>query len=143
MSYFIVSSKPSLLSYLFTMVSACLLTTYIELWLTAQDYYTFLARPYPYVFPIDIRFTLIVIPFFTLFALRMMKQLNSLTRFGFIILASLIAMLLEPLLEKAGLIAFSPKWNHVYSFFGYTVFLLLIRQIHVWSRGLGVQKEIP
>ncbi|WP_156112571.1 CBO0543 family protein [Halobacillus sp. BBL2006] len=118
-------------SYLFTMVSAALLTTYIELWFIGQGYYNFHARPFPAVFPVDIRFTLIVIPLFSLFALWIMKALNGWTRFGFIFLTGLLAMLLEPMIEEAGWIAFSSDWKHIYSFFGYSSFLLLIRLIHV------------
>ncbi|WP_281975107.1 CBO0543 family protein [Halobacillus litoralis] len=131
MSYFNANSKSSYLPYLFTMVAASLMTTYIELWFTAQNHYIFLTRPFPTVFPIDIRLTLIVIPLFTFIALWIMKSLQGMNRFSFILLTSLLAMLLEPVSEQAGWVAFSPDWKHLYSFFGYAVFLLLIRRIHV------------
>ncbi len=125
------------------MLSASLLTTYIELWLTTQGYYTFLTRPFPSVFPVDIRFTLVIIPIFTLFALWMMRALNGLSRYIFILLASSLAMLLEPIMEAAGWVAFSSSWHHVYSFIGYAAFLLLIRLIHTLASRLDEAKERP
>nr|WP_279626563.1 CBO0543 family protein [Halobacillus karajensis] len=133
-SYSTGNGRRTFLSYLFTMISASLLVTYIEIWLITQNYYIFLTRPFPNVFPIDIRFTLLVIPAFTLFALWVMKSVSGLTRFVFIFLASVLAMVLEPVMEDIGVIAFSSKWKHIYSFFGYAAFLLLIQSIHDWVR---------
>ncbi|WP_370873535.1 CBO0543 family protein [Peribacillus cavernae] len=130
--FFFGKNKTSFHSYLISMIFASWLATYLELIPTGKQLYTFQARPFADIFPIDIRFTLIGIPAFTLFMLLALAKMNFLQRSLFLIMLGLIMVMVEQISGRMGWIVYSEQWQHIYSFFGYPAFILVIFFFFKW-----------
>jgi hypothetical protein len=108
------------------------LGTYLELFLTGKQLYRFDKRPFADIFTIDIRFTLVGIPLFTLFILYITKRMTFVYKVLFITIVSAIMTITEKLLGKLAWITYSEEWHHIYSFFGYFAFSFLILLLFRW-----------
>ncbi|WP_314728240.1 CBO0543 family protein [Bacillus sp. Marseille-Q3570] len=119
--------------YVVAVLASVLICTYMELFFSGLGFYTFLQRPFPHIFTIDIRFTLIGIPVFTMAAIYALTIISKKSlRLFFILIISFIAMLAEIISEHLGLLAHSLSWSHAYSFFGYMVFTLVLWGLYRW-----------
>ncbi|WP_370529711.1 CBO0543 family protein [Alkalihalobacillus sp. AL-G] len=134
------NDNSSFLSYLVTMGFASLLCTYLELFFTGKGFYAFPSRPFPGIFTIDIRFTLIGIPLFTFLVLYSMNLMTGFLRSCFVLTIGFIMMMIEVLSERIGLLTHSSQWNHIYSFFGYIIFIFLIWNLFQWYESPRLKK---
>ncbi|MEH7119312.1 CBO0543 family protein [Neobacillus vireti] len=117
-----------------SMVLASLLGTYCDLYFVGKQFYQYPFRPFPDIFSINIAFTLILLPIMTLMVLRSIAQLSNGGKAGVILLISLLMPILERLTELLGLFTHSEDWKHLYSFFGYGLFLTIVMLFHEWMR---------
>jgi hypothetical protein len=124
--------NPSLRSYVPAMVLASWLGTYADLIMVNKHLYSFPIRPFPDLFAINILFTCILLPLGTAFFLSCAERMRSIHRTVFILVVSMSMSLVEPLSEQLGLFAHREEWSHLYSFFGYLVFLSGIWKFHRW-----------
>lgn len=94
--------------------------------------YAFPKRPFPDVFPINIAFTLLVLPALSAGFIQITNYLRPFARVLFTLMVGLVISLIEPAAEKWGYFTHNAGWDHAYSFFGYTVFLFLVVRIYRW-----------
>ncbi|KIL37344.1 hypothetical protein SD71_01290 [Cohnella kolymensis] len=130
--FIIRTAKKSLRPSLITMVFSSWLGTYLELFLTGKQLYTFEKRPFADIFTIDIRFTLLGIPLFALFILYITKSMGFVYKLLFITIVSAVMTITEKLLGKLEWITYSEQWQHIYSFFGYIAFSFLMLLFFKW-----------
>ncbi|WP_342431817.1 CBO0543 family protein [Neobacillus sp. FSL H8-0543] len=114
-------------------ILASLLGTYLDLYLVGKKMYMFPIRPFPEVFSINIAFTLIGLPIIVFFYLLLMNQINKWGRFGLILFLSLVMPIFERFFELFGFFIHSSNWKHIYTFFGYVLFLTLIYKFYQWT----------
>lgn len=115
-------------------VLAALLGTYLDLYFVGKGLYYFPHRLLPEIFSINIVFTLIVLPILTIVILGCLSQVNSWGRAGIILFISLMMPILEILAEQLGLFVHSDQWKHLYSFFGYLLFLIIISRVYFYLK---------
>jgi hypothetical protein len=115
------------------MMLAAFLGTIVDHYFVSKNLYYFPIRPFPQLFSINIGFTLVVLPIFVFIFLRLMSVVNKWGRLGLILFLSLLAPILERLAEACGLFIHSNDWKHLYSFFGYLVFLTITYRIYLWT----------
>lgn len=96
--------------------------------------YEFPSRPFPGIFSVNIGFTLLVLPLCVMVFLHYTSQVNKWGRRGIILFVSLLVPILEKLAEELGFFVHSGSWQHIYSFFGYLVFLIIIDAFHQWMQ---------
>ncbi|WP_026563653.1 CBO0543 family protein [Bacillus sp. UNC41MFS5] len=111
---------------------ATLLATYLDLYFVGKHIYKFPMRPVPNVFSINIGFTLVVLPVLMFVFLRVMDQLNKWGKAGLILFISLLVPIFERLAEVVGWFEHAENWKHLYSFFGYLLFLSFIYSFYSW-----------
>lgn len=109
-----------------------LLGTYLDLYFVGKGWYQFLGRPWPEIFSINLAFTLGVLPVAVVVFLYCMSLVNNWGKAGIILLASLLAPIMERFAEEIGLFVHSDQWVHLYSFFGYMLFLLMMTGFYYW-----------
>jgi len=114
------------------MFLSSILGTFLDLYFVEKRLYEFPMRFLPKVFSINIVFTLVILPVFVVFYLYIMDQLNRWGKAGLILLLSLLMPIFEKLSEVLGFFAHSDDWKHIYTFFGYLVFLRMIYAFHQW-----------
>lgn len=51
-----------------------------------------------------------------------------------ILIVSLMMPILEKLAERLGVFVHSDKWMHLYSFYGYLLFLTIISGVYFWLK---------
>lgn len=100
--------------------------TYLDLYFVGKGLYQFPIRLLPGIFSINIAITLVVLPGALIVFLYCLSLVTIWGKVGIILFASLLAPILEKLAEEFGLFVHSDQWKHIYSFFGYLIFLLLI-----------------
>ncbi|EKN65290.1 hypothetical protein BABA_20881 [Neobacillus bataviensis LMG 21833] len=105
---------------------ASLLGTYLDLYFVGKDLYQFPMRPFPEIFSINIAFTLVGLPLLVLIFLRTVSQVNKWGKAGIILFVSLLMPIFEKLAEVLGLFVHADGWQHLYTFFGYLLFLTII-----------------
>ncbi len=115
--------------YLPSILFASLLGTYLDLYFVGKQVYEFPIRPFPEVFSINIAFTLIILPLSMWIFLFLVDKMLIWSRLVFILILSIFAPTMEILAVRLGFFRHGDQWNHVYSFFGYFMFLLLIWMI--------------
>jgi hypothetical protein len=115
-----------------TIIFSSFIGTYLDLIFVGNQMYAFPARQFPDVFTINIAFTLIILPIFTVLFLRITKTLPPLLRILFFILIGLCISISEQFFEKLGWFTHSEAWYHSYSFFGYIIFMFLIWKFYRW-----------
>nr|WP_263326240.1 CBO0543 family protein [Neobacillus sp. Marseille-Q6967] len=114
-------------------ILASLLGTYLDLLFVGKNLYTFPHRPFPEVFSVNIAFTLMGLPIMIFFYLYVMKQLNIWGKIGVTLFISLTMPVFERFSELLGFFKHSDDWEHIYTFFGYFVFLTIIYQFYHWT----------
>ncbi|MGF9966978.1 CBO0543 family protein [Bacillus rhizoplanae] len=115
-----------------TIIFSCLIGTYLDLLFVSKQMYDFPVRPFPHIFTINVAFTLLILPIFTLFFLRIARMLPSFLKILFITLIGLCMSISERFAEQLGWFTHSEVWHHSYSFFGYTLFMILIWKFYRW-----------
>ncbi len=114
---------------------ASLLGTYLDLYFVGKHVYEFPIRPFPEVFSINIAFTLFILPLTIWAFLFLVDKMLIWSRLVFILILSIFAPTMEILAVRLGFFRHGDQWSHVFSFFGYFMFLLLIWMIFKWGKG--------
>lgn len=127
------SSRNAIL-YLPPILIASLLGTYLDLYFVGKHLYEFPNRPFPEVFPINIAFTLVVLPLGIGLFLYLADKMNIWSRFIFTLILSSLVPFIEMKSVQLGFFHHEEQWNHIYSFFGYFLFLVLIWKIFKWVK---------
>ena len=109
-----------------TLFLAILLGTSLDLYFVGKNMYMFPIRPFPEVFSVNIAFTFVALPVTVLVYLKIMKQVSKWGKVGVILFLSLLMPIVERFSELFGLFEHSPEWKHIYTFFGYLIFLSII-----------------
>ncbi|WP_400162950.1 CBO0543 family protein [Brevibacillus sp. TJ4] len=117
-------------TYLPSMIFASWLGTYLDLICVKQKLYSFPVRPFPELFEIHIGFTLLVLPLVTAFCLALLQRMRRWQRGFAILLFGIIAAYAEQFSEAMGWFVHSSDWRHIYSFFGYVLFMGLVWKFH-------------
>ncbi|WP_246145533.1 CBO0543 family protein [Bacillus rubiinfantis] len=120
--------------YLPAALLAGLVGTYSDLLFVGMGLYEFPLRPFPQIFPINIVFTLGVLPLCVMIFLYYGSQVTKWGKLGIILFISLLVPILEKLAEQLGYFVHSENWQHIYSFFGYLFFLIWIDHFNHWVK---------
>jgi hypothetical protein len=131
-----IQSKQNVSAYISTALFASWIGTYLDLYFTGKQWYTFPTRPYPDIFTINIMFTLIILPILTTFFLYFMEKMKTWKKVVFIVTVSLVMMLGEKQSEAIGWFAHSDQWQHIYSFFGYLLFMIIVWKFYRWMSSI-------
>ncbi|MFC7062053.1 CBO0543 family protein [Halobacillus seohaensis] len=116
-----------------TLIFSSLIGTYLDLLMVGNGFYSFPDRPFPMIFSINILFTLFVLPVLTTVIIYLFKQLPTLLYRGFILICFFFFLpILEHFSELFSVFTHSNDWNHLYSGFGYVIFILIIWKFYVW-----------
>jgi hypothetical protein len=121
-------------AYLSTIVFASWLGTYLDLYFVGNGMYTFPVRPLPAIFTINIAFTLFGLPVFIMFFLYIMEFLRTWGKGILLFILSLGMMLVEMQAEAIGWFVHYDQWKHVYTFFGYFLFMMIVWTFYRWQR---------
>ncbi|MFK9092807.1 CBO0543 family protein [Bacillus salipaludis] len=113
-------------SYLASMVLASLLGTYLDLYFVGKQLYQFPMRPFSEIFSINIAFTLVGLPILVMIFLRCISKLNKWGKAGVILFVSLLMPIFEKFAEELGWFVHADGWKHLYTCFGYLLFLTII-----------------
>ena len=116
------------------MVLASLFGTYLDLYFVGKGLYSFPIRPFPTIFTINIAFTLVALPFFTAIFLTACNRLKFRKKVVLIFLLSIFMAVAERQAEAYGLFVHHESWEHLNSFIGYMVFLIIIYSFYTWSQ---------
>nr|WP_311315411.1 CBO0543 family protein [Neobacillus mesonae] len=119
--------------YISSALLAVILGTYLDHTLVELGLYEFPLRPFPKVYSVNIIFTLIVLPICIMIFVHLTSQVNKWGRKGIILFVSLLVPILEKLAEELGFFVHSDSWQHIYSFFGYLLFLVIIDGFQQWA----------
>jgi len=119
-------------SYVCTLVFASLICTYLDLWLVGKGYYAFPVRPLPGIFTVNVLFTLFILPISTFIVIFWFNRMGSFQKLLWSIILSLAMAASELYFEKLGLFAHSHAWNHIYSVFGYFIFIQAVWYFYKW-----------
>ncbi|GIP40586.1 hypothetical protein J31TS4_38660 [Paenibacillus sp. J31TS4] len=109
---------------------ASLMGTYLDLYFVGRGLYQFPHRLLPEIFSINIVFTLIVLPLLTMIFLYGLTPMNPLGKACMILFTCLLMSIVEKLAERLGAFVHSDQWMHIYSFFGYLLFLTVISTVY-------------
>ncbi|WP_420849692.1 CBO0543 family protein [Peribacillus tepidiphilus] len=109
-----------------TLLLASLIGTYLDLYFVGKNMYFFPIRPFEDIFTINIAFTLGGLPLFTLLLITFIKKMTFYRRWLFILLVSFLIANLEYQAERFGFFSHSEQWKHIYSFFGYFLFMTIL-----------------
>jgi hypothetical protein len=121
--------------YLPAILLAALLGTYLDLYFVGKNLYEFPVRPFPEVFSINIAFTLIILPLLMGIYLYLVDKVSRRNRLIFTLFLSALVPFIERKSVQFGFFSHGDQWNHMYSFIGYFLFLLLIWQFFKWGKG--------
>ncbi|WP_243293136.1 CBO0543 family protein [Bacillus sp. FJAT-47783] len=109
-----------------TVLFASLLGTYLDLIFVHNGFYTFPKRLFPQTFSINILFTLVILPLITALFLMLMGKSCYFVRAILLYLIGVLAYFIEQIAENIGVFEHAPKWNHLYSLFGYIFFFYMM-----------------
>jgi hypothetical protein len=123
----------SLRAYVSTMIFASFAATYLDLILVGKHVYSFPIRPLRDIFTINIVFTLFVLPAMTAVFLQYVNKLSSWKRGSVIVILSMVMTFVEKISEKFGWFIHGGEWRHLYSLFGYTIFMWLVWKFYRWQ----------
>ncbi|WP_223820783.1 CBO0543 family protein [Bacillus sp. S3] len=115
------------------MLLGSLLGTYLDLYFVGKSIYQFPIRPLPEIFSINIAFTLVGLPILVLIFVRCLSQVNKWGKAGIILFVSLLMSIFEKLAEAFGWYVHIDGWQHLYTFFGYLLFLSIITLFFEWT----------
>jgi hypothetical protein len=127
--------------YLACAVLASLLGTYLDHYFVGKGLYQFPLRPFPTIFSVNIAFTLVGLPIFVMIFTHCISQVNGWGKAGIILFVSLLMPILERLAEELGMFVHSNKWEHIYTFFGYLLFLTIITLFFQWLESIKKAKR--
>jgi hypothetical protein len=113
-------------------ILASLVGTYLDLFFVGKQLYRFPMRPMAETFSINIAFTLVMLPASVFVFLLVMNQVNGLGKVGLILFISLLMPVFEKLAEVIGWFDHVENWKHLYTFFGYLLFLTMIYSFYRW-----------
>jgi hypothetical protein len=130
-----LSNKKKRLAYLSTIVFASWLGTYLDMYFVGKGLYAFPVRPFPAIFMINIAFTLIGLPVFITVFLYLMESFRLWGKGVWLIIMSLGMMFMEKQAEAIGWFVHHEQWKHLYSFFGYFLFMMIVWKFYRWQRG--------
>ncbi|WP_248734529.1 CBO0543 family protein [Neobacillus rhizosphaerae] len=119
-------------NYFACMMLASLLGTYLDLFFVGKQMYEFPVRLLPRIFSINIAFTLIGLPVFVMIFISCISKVNKWGRAGIIFFVSLLMPIFEKFAEVLGFFVHNEQWNHLYTFFGYLLFLTIISAFYQW-----------
>ncbi|WP_338036768.1 CBO0543 family protein [Neobacillus thermocopriae] len=119
-------------NYVICAVFASLIGTYLDLYFIGKGVYWFPIRPWSNIFSVNLWFTLVILPVFVIVFLHYVTQIHPRGKAGMILFISLLMPIMERLSEMFGWFAHSEKWEHIYSFFGYMLFLSFIYGFYLW-----------
>jgi hypothetical protein len=122
-------------------VLASLLGTYLDHYFVGKGLYQFPLRPFPTIFSVNIAFTLVGLPIFVMIFTHCISQVNGWGKAGIILFVSLLMPILERLAEELGMFVHSNKWAHIYTFFGYLLFLTIITLFFQWLESIKKAKR--
>ena len=108
--------------------------TYLDLYFTGKGLYSFPIRPLSSIFSINIAFTLVGLPLLTSIYLYFANKINAWQKAGLILLISLMMSIAEKQAETFGFFAHHESWLHMYSFFGYLIYLTWIEIFYKWLK---------
>ncbi|WP_066256338.1 CBO0543 family protein [Neobacillus drentensis] len=111
---------------------ATLVATYLDLFFVGKDIYRFPMRLMKDTFSINIAFTLGVLPVLVFLFLQAMNQVNRWGKVGLILFISLLMPIFEKFAEVIGWFEHTKNWKHLYTFFGYLLFLTMIYLFYTW-----------
>ena len=120
--------------YLPSILFASLLGTYLDLYFVGKQFYEFPVRPFPDVFSINIAFTLIILPLLIWLFLYLADKMSKWSRLVFTLFLSALVPFIEKKSVQLGFFHHGDQWNHLYSFIGYFLFLVLIWKIFKWVK---------
>ncbi|MFJ7936055.1 CBO0543 family protein [Sporosarcina sp. NPDC096371] len=118
--------------YLPAILLAMLLATYLDLYFVGKQLYEFPVRPFSDVFSINIAFTVIALPLFMWIFLCLVDKMSRWSRLVFTLFLSALVPFIEIMSEQLGFFQHGDQWNHIYSFIGYFLFLMLIWKMFKW-----------
>ncbi|NRD80247.1 hypothetical protein HPT25_23275 [Bacillus sp. BRMEA1] len=113
-------------------VLASLLGTYLDLYFVGKGWNQFPERPFPDIFSINILFNLVGLPFLILIFINCLSKVNHWGKAGIVLFVSLLMPILEKLSEMLGFFVHTNRWQHIYTFFGYLLFLTIITIYFHW-----------
>lgn len=116
------------------MILGSLLGTYLDLYFVGKGLYEFPVRPLPHIFSINIAFTLIALPLFSMVFLFICGKLTFIKKTSLILFLSLFMAVAEWAAEGLGVFTHHYSWNHQYSFIGYIVYLTVIYLFYHWTK---------
>ncbi|WP_407984381.1 CBO0543 family protein [Priestia abyssalis] len=119
-------------AYITAVLFASLVGTYLDLFFVGKELYTFPARPFSDIFSINIVFTLFILPLFTALFLFVATKVGPYIRVSIIFMISVMGFFIEQYTEKIGWFTHHGKWNHLYSFWGYIIFWIVIWRFYRW-----------
>ncbi|BAU27742.1 hypothetical protein DFP93_10211 [Aneurinibacillus soli] len=119
-----------MLHYVPAMIFSSWLGTYLDLILVEKQLYSFPIRPLPHIFSINIAFTLVLLPIATACFLCFAEKITKAQRMALALLLGFVMPISEQVAEKVGLFHHSSEWSHLYSFFGYIVFMWVVYKFH-------------
>lgn len=113
---------------------AVIIGTYLDLYFVGIGMYSFPKRLFPEIFTINIAFSLFILPIFTCILMLIIKEMTSIKRWSFLVLTSIFIAIIERLSESFGFFIHSDQWKHIYSFFGYLVYMFVIWRVYNWIK---------
>jgi hypothetical protein len=116
-------------------VFASWLGTYLDMYFVGKGFYAFPVRPFPSIFMINIAFTLVGLPVFITVFLYWMESLRLWGKGVLLIIMSMGMMIVEKQAEAIGWFVHNEQWKHLYSFFGYFLFMTIVWKFYRWQRG--------
>ncbi|MEK4299348.1 CBO0543 family protein [Oceanobacillus sp. FSL W8-0428] len=116
-------------AYIIAALFSSLIGTYLDLFFVGIGMYHFPMRLFPEIFSVNIVFTLLVLPVSAVLFLYMADRMRFLSRCIMILGIGIAVVFIEKASEQLGWFVHHPDWNHAYSFFGYLLFLVIIRSI--------------
>ncbi|MFE8694861.1 CBO0543 family protein [Cytobacillus sp. FJAT-53684] len=114
------------LDFLPVILLSSLYGTYLDLYFVGKGMYSFPVRPLPEIFTINLAFTLIGLPLMTLLFLSICNKMKNWKIVVFILVLSLIMAVFEKQAEVLGFFVHHHSWKHLYSLFGYSLYLTII-----------------
>jgi hypothetical protein len=118
--------------YIPALLLSSLLGTYLDLYFIGAEIYSFPIRPLSTIFPINILFTLAVLPITMMILLIILQRLKGWLKGMFVLCISLVMAAMEKMAEDMGLFVHADHWNHLYTLVGYFLFIGLIAAFHEW-----------
>lgn len=116
-------------AYIIAALLSSIIGSYLDLFFVGIGMYHFPMRLFPDIFTINIAFTLFVFPISVVIFLYIADRVRFLSRCLMILGIGIAVIFIEKTSEQLGWFVHHPDWNHAYSFFGYLLFLVIIRSI--------------